>query len=86
MLLIEVADIAIDYDHDVKFPLYAQVEIPETWIANLTDNWVDQYTSPSVAGYQLRARFLPGQTVAFQNVEMAVSEILGLPEGTNYTQ
>lgn len=77
LLLIEVADTSIDYDRDVKAPLYAKVGIPETWIVNLADNWVDRYTNPGAAGYHVRTRFLPSQTILFQHVQMAVADILG---------
>lgn len=82
LLLIEVAHSSIDYDRDVKASLYAQAGVPETWIVNLADNWVDRYTDPSAAGYQVRTRFLPSRTIAFQHVQIAVSEILGTETAT----
>src|SRR5262249_49655775 len=37
LLLIEVSDATLDFDRDVKGPLYAENGILEYWIVNLTD-------------------------------------------------
>ena len=38
LLLIEVSDSSLAYDREVKANLYAQANIPETWIMNLVDD------------------------------------------------
>jgi ubiquitin-like protein Pup len=40
-LVIEVADTSVDYDRDVKVPLYAQAGIPEVWLVDLTTNHLE---------------------------------------------
>ncbi len=43
LLLIEVADTSLDYDRNVKIPLYARHKIPEVWLVNLEDRVVEVY-------------------------------------------
>ena len=51
LLLIEVSDSSLSYDRNVKLPLYAQFEIPEVWIANISDRVVETYTDPVEGRY-----------------------------------
>lgn len=46
LLIIEVADTSLDYDRNVKLPLYAESEIPEIWLVNLADDNIERYTQP----------------------------------------
>ncbi|WP_026733424.1 Uma2 family endonuclease [Fischerella sp. PCC 9605] len=46
LLVIEVADSSLDYDRDVKMPLYAQAGISDYWIFNLGDNYLEYYSQP----------------------------------------
>ncbi len=50
-LLIEVADSSIDFDRDIKGPLYAENGIREYWIVNLNDRTLEVYRQPGPAGY-----------------------------------
>jgi Uma2 family endonuclease len=49
VLLIEVADTSLDYDRNVKLPLYARSGIPEVWLVDLTSNMVELHTDPETA-------------------------------------
>lgn len=42
-LIIEVADSSLQYDREVKLPLYASAGVPEYWIINITDRQVEVY-------------------------------------------
>ena len=46
-LVVEVADSTLDYDRNVKKPLYAAARIPVFWILNLEDNRLEVLTDPS---------------------------------------
>jgi Uma2 family endonuclease len=35
LLIVEVADTSVDYDRNIKLPIYAQANIPEVWLVNL---------------------------------------------------
>lgn len=50
LLLIEVADSSLDYDREVKRPLYAESGIGEYWIVNLPDQSLEVYRAPAADG------------------------------------
>ena len=52
LLIIEVSDTTLDYDRNVKLPMYARFGIPETWIANIRDRQAEVYAQPSNGEYQ----------------------------------
>src|SRR5262245_33682707 len=46
LLIIEVAESSIEYDRDVKAPLYAAAGIPEYWLVDLNTDVVMRFSSP----------------------------------------
>lgn len=46
LLVIEVADSSLDYDRDVKLPLYAEAQIQDYWLFNLPDRYLEAYSEP----------------------------------------
>ncbi len=78
LLIIEVSDTTLDYDRNVKLPLYARFGIPETWIANIRERHVEVYTQPSDVEYQ-RSRIVGfDETLklsVFDDVSLSVSEV-----------
>jgi Uma2 family endonuclease len=52
LLIIEVADSSVEYDRDIKLPLYAQAGIPEVWLINLPKETIEIYTQPHNDTYQ----------------------------------
>ena len=78
LLVVEVADSSLEYDREVKLPLYSRAGIPEVWIVNLVDNWVEVYREPAAVGYTSLQKVLPGRTaapLAFGDLVVAVEEI-----------
>jgi Uma2 family endonuclease len=51
IVLIEVADSSIDYDHKTKLPLYARNGVKEFWIIDLNAQRLERYTQPHETGY-----------------------------------
>jgi|SRR5205085_780905 len=51
LLIIEVADSSVEYDQDIKIPLYAQANIPEVWLVNLPQEAIEIYTQPHEGEY-----------------------------------
>lgn len=47
LIVIEVAKSSLDYDRDIKLPLYAQANISHYWIFNLIDHHLETYSEPS---------------------------------------
>ena len=80
LLLVEIADSSLEYDRQIKLPLYARAGVPEVWLVNLNANLVELHRDPEVGGYRtvivrrpgewLAPRALPGQ-------EVAVTDVLG---------
>ncbi len=46
-LVVEVADTSLQYDRQVKKPLYAEAAIPIYWIVNLEDGQIEVYSDPT---------------------------------------
>ena len=57
LLIIEVSDSSLDYDREVKLPLYASSKIPEYWIVNLEKKEIEVYRSPIDDGYRHKALY-----------------------------
>lgn len=64
LLLIEVADSSLVYDREIKIPLYAQHQIPEVWLINLTQNQLECYRDPQNNHYQNQSIFTPNQSLS----------------------
>jgi Uma2 family endonuclease len=62
-LVIEVADSSLNYDRDVKVPLYAEAGIAEVWIVNLNGRTIERYSSPRDGRYTQIAIAAPGDTL-----------------------
>jgi Uma2 family endonuclease len=55
-LLIEVSDTSLEFDRDVKLPLYARNGIAEYWIADIEANEIEICRAPLGDTYASRAR------------------------------
>lgn len=79
LLLIEVSDTTLEYDREIKVPLYAQSAIPEVWLVNLQQNTVTIYLDPTPDGYRAARVVRRGDQLApsaFPDRLLAVSDIL----------
>ncbi|HEY9709172.1 MAG TPA: Uma2 family endonuclease [Oculatellaceae cyanobacterium] len=79
-LLVEVADTTVQYDRQVKIPLYAEDNIAEVWLVDINGQCVEVYREPASDGYQNIQKFERGQTLsilAFGDVNITVNEVLG---------
>jgi Uma2 family endonuclease len=77
---IEVADISLAYDRDIKLPLYAAADIPELWIVDLAGGQVLVYREPRGGCCHTTTAVKPGGILAPQAVSdlgPPVVEILG---------
>jgi Uma2 family endonuclease len=52
LLLVEVADISLEFDREAKLPLYAEAGIPEVWLVNLKENLLEVYRDPRGGRYR----------------------------------
>lgn len=53
LLIIEVSDSTLAYDRDKKSSLYAEANIPEFWIKNLSEHILEVYRQPERGKYRV---------------------------------
>ncbi len=79
LLLVEVSDSSLSYDRGRKLHAYARAGIPEVWIVNLSDEAIEIYREPGLAGYGFTETRRAGQKVsplAFPDVQVDISSLL----------
>ena len=52
LLVVEVADVSLKEDRDLKIPLYSKHNIPEVWLIDITNKSIEIYLEPSPSRYQ----------------------------------
>ena len=52
LLVVEIADTSLEYDRNVKIPLYAANGIPEVWLLNLQNERLEIHLDPGPSGYR----------------------------------
>ncbi len=67
-LVIEIADSSLNYDREVKLPLYAEAQISHYWIFHLVANQLETYSEPfqdyeENCDYRLKRIFSANQSV-----------------------
>ena len=77
LLIIEVADASLQYDREVKLPLYAGAGIPEYWIVNLPAREVEVHRSPMGDRYQFREIALPDDELTVFGEVFKVKDLIG---------
>ncbi len=80
LLVVEVADSSVEYDRQVKAPLYARTGIPELWLLDLGRDHLVVYREPSGSGYGTTRVLRRGETispVAFPDLVIPVVDLLG---------
>lgn len=80
LLLTEVSDSSLDFDREVKLPMYAQAGIVEFWLINLAEDTLTVHRQPTPEGeYRWTQTYRRGQTVeieAFPGVIFAVDQLI----------
>lgn len=80
LLVIEVSDSSLEYDRDVKLPMYAEAGIQEFWIVNLIDDCLEVYRQPTAGGgyddFQVLRRGQEIEIAALPGAIVAVDDIL----------
>ncbi|HEY9233249.1 MAG TPA: Uma2 family endonuclease [Blastocatellia bacterium] len=52
LLIVEVADSSVQFDRNVKVPLYARALIPLVWLVDLNAGAIEVYSQPANGAYQ----------------------------------
>jgi Uma2 family endonuclease len=63
LLLVEISDVTLRHDREVKVPLYARCGVPEVWLVDLPDSRVHFYRVP-VDGRYADASLVTGPAAA----------------------
>jgi Uma2 family endonuclease len=80
LLVIEVADVSLERDRNVKIPLYARAGIPEVWLVNLPGDRIEVHREPGGGVYADRQIYGRGATlnaIRLPNLSIHADEILG---------
>lgn len=80
LLLIEVSDSSLDFDHQVKLPLYARYDIQEVWVVDLRNTRVEVYRGPQGSNYSDHREVQRGESLSpqsFPDLTLTADEILG---------
>jgi Uma2 family endonuclease len=80
LLLIEVSGSTLEYDRQIKLPLYARASVPEVWIVNLANEVIETYSQPAGGSYQSAKPLARGEVVQSSAVEalrVEASAVLG---------
>jgi Uma2 family endonuclease len=78
-LLIEIADISLDFDRTEKLSAYARAGINEFWIVNLNEATIEVYREPNFTGYGSKTILRADDKIAvrkFPNAFMKITELL----------
>jgi Uma2 family endonuclease len=80
LVVIEVADTSLDYDRNVKLPLYARAGIPEAWLMVLSKDVIEVHSQPRNGKYQKVQRVKRGKTLTSLTIptfSCKVEDLLG---------
>ena len=79
LLAVEVSDSTLNHDVNEKLPMYAAAGVPETWIMNLREDFIDSHSDPSPDGYRVARRYRIGDVIAplaFPDLQIEVSRLI----------
>ncbi len=80
LLLVEVADSSLEYDRNVKLPLYSRSGVPEAWLVDIPAGAVERHTEPSEEGYGRMVRVRGERSLestTLPDLVLNVGELLG---------
>jgi Uma2 family endonuclease len=68
LLIVEVADTSVEYDREIKIPLYARAGIPEVWLVNLPKETIEISAQPLDETYQEIRVVKRGESLAAKSI------------------
>ncbi len=71
-LIIEVSETSLEYDEEIKLPLYAEAGISNYWIVNLKSRKIKAYRDPSGKDYRIRELAKSGDHLPLDALELSV--------------
>lgn len=80
-LIVEVGDGELEYQREVRLPIYARHACFEVWLVNPNRGWIDLHTlaNPADGIYEYVERLGRGESIRLQNVDITLKaeDILG---------
>lgn len=78
LLVVEVAETSVEYDSEVKLPLYARAGIPEAWLVDLPKERIEAHSRPVDGEYREITRARRAETVSSKTAPgLSAADILG---------
>ena len=77
LLIIEVADSSVEYDRDIKIPIYSRAGVPEVWLVNLPEEAIEIYARPLNNAYQETRLVKRGESLSTLNLIIDADDVLG---------
>lgn len=80
LLIIEVADTTVDFDRTIKFPKYANADIPEAWLINLEADRIEVHSNPKENTYGMVKFYQRGEEISSETMpelKLKADDILG---------
>jgi len=78
LLIVEVAEASLNYDRDVKVPLYARHGIPEVWLLDVAARCLTVFRAPGSDGYGEQRRIVSAESISPALLPAAVIDLTGL--------
>lgn len=76
LLIIEISDTTLQYDREIKLPLYAKAGIPEVWIVNIKEERIEVHTQPAKDIYKLQRIVQQEDELSILDHTIAAADIL----------
>lgn len=79
VLVIEVSASSLRFDRETKTSIYAEMGVPEYWIVNLRDRWIEVHTDPVGERYGSVRTVSAVETLgvaAFPDVSIRIADLL----------
>ena len=80
LLIVEVSDTTLEYDREVKVPLYARHGIPEVWLLDVKSGDLTVHREATDGGYRLILKPLPAERISplrVPEVTFVLAEAIG---------
>ena len=78
LLIVEVAEASLNYDRDVKVPIYARHGIPEVWLLDVAARCLTVFRAPGSDGYGEQRRIVSAESISPALLPAAVVDLTGL--------
>ncbi len=79
LLLVEVADSSLEWDRDVKIPMYGRHGVIESWLVDLEHRTVTVFRDPAQDGYRSSVEVREGAVspCCFRDVAITLGDLFG---------